>query len=225
MREERIAQRHDRVRRAAAACARTATTRQRAPSSSAQVGDLGYALLLKRIMDDPSRATRADITQRRRQHDPERAGAVLVVPHHGRLRLLFHRAVRAIRSGSHRGASSTRDRWYLRLALWSLPLPWLAAELGWIVAEYGRQPWAIEGVLPTALGVSSVSAAQVAHEPRRLRDLLHRARGRRCDPDGAATRARDRTGSACGPKRAVADAALAGRALRRTPCSTTKPCA
>jgi cytochrome d ubiquinol oxidase subunit I len=56
----------------------------------------------------------------------------------------------------------TRDRWYLRLALYSLPLPWIAAELGWIVAEYGRQPWAIEGVLPTALGVSSVSTAQVA---------------------------------------------------------------
>ena len=36
------------------------------------------------------------------------------------------------------------------------------AELGWIVAEYGRQPWAIEGILPTALAVSSVSTAQVA---------------------------------------------------------------
>ena len=45
--------------------------------------------------------------------------------------------------------------------LWSLPLPWIAAELGWIVAEYGRQPWAIDGVLPTFLAVSSVSAAQV----------------------------------------------------------------
>jgi cytochrome d ubiquinol oxidase subunit I len=54
-----------------------------------------------------------------------------------------------------------KRRWYLKLALWSLPLPWLAIELGWVVAEYGRQPWAIEGVLPTALGVSSVSAAQV----------------------------------------------------------------
>src|SRR6202020_947111 len=54
-----------------------------------------------------------------------------------------------------------RHRWYLRVCLFSLPLPWLAAELGWIVAEYGRQPWAIEGVLPTALGVSSVSAGQV----------------------------------------------------------------
>jgi cytochrome d ubiquinol oxidase subunit I len=50
---------------------------------------------------------------------------------------------------------------FLRVALWSLPLPWVAAELGWIVAEYGRQPWAIDGVLPTFLGVSSTSAAQV----------------------------------------------------------------
>jgi cytochrome d ubiquinol oxidase subunit I len=52
-------------------------------------------------------------------------------------------------------------KWFLRIALWSLPLPWVAAELGWIVAEYGRQPWAIDGVLPTFLGVSSTSSAQV----------------------------------------------------------------
>jgi cytochrome d ubiquinol oxidase subunit I len=52
-------------------------------------------------------------------------------------------------------------RWLLRLALWSLPLPWIAAELGWIVAEYGRQPWVVEGVLPTFLGVSSVSRGAV----------------------------------------------------------------
>lgn len=47
------------------------------------------------------------------------------------------------------------------MAVWSLPLPWIAAELGWVVAEYGRQPWAIDGVLPTFLASSSVSAAQV----------------------------------------------------------------
>ncbi|MEO5596727.1 MAG: cytochrome ubiquinol oxidase subunit I [Lysobacteraceae bacterium] len=60
--------------------------------------------------------------------------------------------------------SSTRrldNRLFLRVALWSLPLPWVATELGWIVAEYGRQPWAIDGVLPTFLGVSSTSAGQV----------------------------------------------------------------
>jgi len=54
-----------------------------------------------------------------------------------------------------------RSRWIMRLALWSIPLPWIAAELGWIVAEYGRQPWAISEVLPTHLSVSSVSAGQV----------------------------------------------------------------
>ena len=47
------------------------------------------------------------------------------------------------------------------MALWSLPLPWIAAELGWIVAEYGRQPWVVQGVLPTSLATSSVSFAQV----------------------------------------------------------------
>jgi cytochrome d ubiquinol oxidase subunit I len=54
-----------------------------------------------------------------------------------------------------------RHRWLLRLCLWSLPLPWLAAELGWYVAEGGRQPWTIDGVLPTFLSVSSVSATDV----------------------------------------------------------------
>jgi cytochrome d ubiquinol oxidase subunit I len=52
--------------------------------------------------------------------------------------------------------------WLLKLCLWSLPLPWIAAELGWYVAEVGRQPWTIEGVLPTFLSVSSVPAGNVA---------------------------------------------------------------
>jgi cytochrome d ubiquinol oxidase subunit I len=55
----------------------------------------------------------------------------------------------------------TRYRSFLWFAFLSLPLPWIAAELGWIVAEVGRQPWVIEGVLPTFLAVSSISAANV----------------------------------------------------------------
>ena len=54
-----------------------------------------------------------------------------------------------------------RYRVFLWTALCSLPLPWIAIELGWIVAEYGRQPWAIVGVLPTALAVSSTDASNV----------------------------------------------------------------
>jgi cytochrome d ubiquinol oxidase subunit I len=53
-----------------------------------------------------------------------------------------------------------------RALLWitvcTLPLPWIAAELGWTTAEVGRQPWTIDGVLPTALSVSSVPAMNVA---------------------------------------------------------------
>jgi cytochrome d ubiquinol oxidase subunit I len=53
------------------------------------------------------------------------------------------------------------NRWVMHVALWSIPLPWVAAELGWIVAEYGRQPWSISEVLPTHLGVSSVTTGHL----------------------------------------------------------------
>ncbi len=50
----------------------------------------------------------------------------------------------------------------LKLLLYSLPLPYLANFLGWVVAEVGRQPWIVYGVLKTSAGVSkSVSLSQV----------------------------------------------------------------
>ncbi|MES2126523.1 MAG: cytochrome ubiquinol oxidase subunit I [Pseudomonadota bacterium] len=49
-----------------------------------------------------------------------------------------------------------RQRWLLRLAVCAIPLPWVAAELGWVVAEYGRQPWTIAGILPTHLSASTL---------------------------------------------------------------------
>lgn len=54
-----------------------------------------------------------------------------------------------------------KTTWYHRIAFYSLPLPWVAAELGWIVAEYGRQPWVVEGILPTFMGASSLTSGQV----------------------------------------------------------------
>ncbi len=54
-----------------------------------------------------------------------------------------------------------KHRIFLWVAFLSLPLPWIAAELGWVVAEYGRQPWIIEGILPTFLGVSNVESSQL----------------------------------------------------------------
>jgi cytochrome d ubiquinol oxidase subunit I len=54
-----------------------------------------------------------------------------------------------------------KRRWILHVAVWSIPLPWIACEMGWFVAEYGRQPWIIESMLPTTVGVSSLSVAEV----------------------------------------------------------------
>jgi cytochrome d ubiquinol oxidase subunit I len=55
----------------------------------------------------------------------------------------------------------TTARWPLRLAVWTMPLPWIAVEVGWIVAEYGRQPWTISEVLPTHLSASSLSTGDL----------------------------------------------------------------
>jgi cytochrome d ubiquinol oxidase subunit I len=121
--------------------------------------DLGYALLLKRYVSDPRTADAATIKRAAGDTVPN------VAPLFWSFRLMVALGfyfiglfALAFWYGSHRDFSR---RWLLRLTLWSLPLPWVAAELGWIVAEYGRQPWAIDGVLPTFLAVSSVSAAQV----------------------------------------------------------------
>jgi cytochrome bd ubiquinol oxidase subunit I len=121
--------------------------------------NLGYALLLKRYVDDPSTADDATIAKAAAGTVPDivtlffsfRIMVGLGFYFIAFFALLFWDA-------SHRNFSR---RWLQWLAVCSLPLPWIALELGWIVAEYGRQPWSIDGVLPTFLGVSSVSAAQV----------------------------------------------------------------
>ena len=46
----------------------------------------------------------------------------------------------------------------MRAFLYSIPVPWIAAETGWFVAEFGRQPWAIGEVLPTSVAASSLTA-------------------------------------------------------------------
>lgn len=124
--------------------------------------DLGYALLLKRFRPDVQNATAAEI-------DMAAASTIPDVP------VLFWSFRFMVGLGMFfillfgfsywlcvkRDVTEDRYRWYLRIAALSLPLPWIASELGWIVAEYGRQPWVIEGVLPTALGVSSTPASNV----------------------------------------------------------------
>ena len=55
----------------------------------------------------------------------------------------------------------TGMKWLQLLSLCSIPLVYLAGQAGWIVAEVGRQPWVIQGLLPTKAAVSGVSVGAV----------------------------------------------------------------
>jgi len=50
---------------------------------------------------------------------------------------------------------------YLRLMMFSIPLPYIAIELGWVVAEVGRQPWIVYGIMKTSEAVSPIATSQV----------------------------------------------------------------
>jgi cytochrome d ubiquinol oxidase subunit I len=51
---------------------------------------------------------------------------------------------------------------YLKWMLYSIPLPYIAIQLGWIIAEVGRQPWIVYGVMKTSDAVSPIATSQVA---------------------------------------------------------------
>jgi cytochrome d ubiquinol oxidase subunit I len=54
-----------------------------------------------------------------------------------------------------------KRRWFLKLALLTIPLAYLASQLGWMVAEFGRQPWVIQDLMPTTTAVSNISTSSV----------------------------------------------------------------
>lgn len=121
--------------------------------------DLGYAMLLTRYMDDPRDATPEDI--RRAAFDTVPDVSVMFWSFRAMAGLGFYFIALFATAFVLSSLQKHETRWFLKLALVSLPLPWIAAELGWLLAEYGRQPWIIEGVLPTFLGVSSLTVAQL----------------------------------------------------------------
>jgi cytochrome d ubiquinol oxidase subunit I len=126
----------------------------------AHKADLGYGLLLLRYTDNPSQATPQQIDAAAWSTVPNvpvlfwsfRAMVALGLYFIGLFATAFYLATR------HRFEAHP---WFLKLAFWSVPLPWLAIEIGWIVAEYGRQPWVVAGVLPTFLGVSRTAIGNV----------------------------------------------------------------
>jgi cytochrome d ubiquinol oxidase subunit I len=126
----------------------------------AHVDDLGYALLLKRERPDVQNATPEQIARAADSTIPN--VPVLFWSFRVMVGLGFS-FIALFATAFYFAAVRKLDHYaiFLRICMYALPLPWIAAELGWIVSEYGRQPWAIEGVLPTFLGVSGTSAGDV----------------------------------------------------------------
>ena len=116
--------------------------------------DLGYALLLKQFVADPRQASAAQIKDAAWSTVP----GVPPLFFSFRLMVLCGFVMIGVCGLSlwHTAREREVPRWLFRMALLALPLPWLGAELGWFVAEFGRQPWIIEGVLPTFLATSEL---------------------------------------------------------------------
>ncbi|MHC3927550.1 cytochrome bd-I ubiquinol oxidase subunit CydA [Brevundimonas naejangsanensis] len=121
--------------------------------------DLGYGLLLKRYVEDPRAAT----------PDQIKLAAWSTVPNVPLMFWVFRfmAGIGFLMIGLFGTAfvlctlRKHETRWFLRLAVLAIPLPWIAIEAGWLLAEVGRQPWAVEGVLPTFLGASSLTVAHL----------------------------------------------------------------
>ena len=121
--------------------------------------DYGYAMLLKRHVSDPRTASDMDILHAARDTIP------LVPVMFWLFRLMAGLGFLLIGFfglAFYCSSSCQFDRrWFLRVAVAMIPVPWLAIEFGWVLAEIGRQPWAVEGVLPTFLAGSSLTFGQV----------------------------------------------------------------
>ena len=122
--------------------------------------DLGYGLLLKRYAPNVVDATEAQIKQAAQDTIPKVAPLfwtfrIMVA---AGFTMLFIFAASFYYCARRQAG---KKRWLLKLALWGIPLPWIAAETGWVVAEYGRQPWSIGEILPTYLSTSTLQSSDV----------------------------------------------------------------
>jgi len=122
--------------------------------------DLGYGLLLKRYVANPADATEAQIAQAARDSIPPAAPLfwtfrIMVALGFAMLALILLSFWFNFRRTIH------QQRWLLWTLVCAIPMPWIACEVGWFVAEFGRQPWAIGEVLPTFLATSSLTTADL----------------------------------------------------------------
>ena len=122
--------------------------------------DLGFGLLLKKYVVDVREAT-PEMVQKAVDSTVPR-----VTPMFWGFRIMvglgfLMLALFALAFWSTVKSNCRARPWLLKWALFMLPAPWIACELGWFVAEYGRQPWTIYGVLPTHLSVSTLSVSSL----------------------------------------------------------------
>ncbi len=122
--------------------------------------DLGFAFLLKRYVEDPRDATDRQIAIAANDTVPTVwplfwAFRIMVALGFGFIATMAYFFYLA----SFRGMRFPRPA--LHLAVWMIPAPWIAAEMGWFVAEFGRQPWTVDGILPTAMSASHLSVTEL----------------------------------------------------------------
>ena len=55
----------------------------------------------------------------------------------------------------------TDNKWIQLIAIATIPIVWICSEAGWVVAEVGRQPWVIEGLMPTRAAISDIPTSSV----------------------------------------------------------------
>jgi cytochrome d ubiquinol oxidase subunit I len=122
--------------------------------------DLGYGLLLKRYTPNVIDATEEQIKLAAKTSLPS------VAPMFWTFRIMvaagfFMLFVFAASFYYCAKRIADQKKWLLKMALYGIPAPWIAAEAGWFVAEYGRQPWAIGEILPTSLATSTLSTGDL----------------------------------------------------------------
>ena len=122
--------------------------------------DLGYGLLLKKYAPNVVDASEQHIQAAVKDTIPNVTALFFsfraMVASGMLMLLLFVLATWAVAK-----RNAHQKPWLLKFALFALPLPWIAAQTGWYVAEGGRQPWSIGEILPTHLSTSTVSSADV----------------------------------------------------------------
>ncbi len=121
---------------------------------------IGYGLLLKKYIEDPTQANDAMIAQAAWDTVPNVPWLFWTFRFMVMVGILM---IALFATAFYFSAKRKLDqhKWFLRIALFAMPLPWIAVELGWFVAEFGRQPWVVEGVLPTFIAASSLTLGQI----------------------------------------------------------------